>query len=410
MRKPSIGIIFFTVFIDLVGFGLILPLMPVFTKNFGAPGWFVGLIMSSYSAMQFLFAPFWGHLSDRIGRRPVLLASTAVASLSYVVFAFGCRLADARFACGVHFASNAGLWLILASRTLAGFCGANIGVAQAYIADITPPEKRSKRMGLIGMAFGLGFIFGPALGAGAVRLWGYVGPGAISAVLCAFNFLFAYARLPESWTPNADHVSDRPHWEQWQRAFARRGVSMLIFVYFLATFCFTCFETTLGLVVADNFHLDAAKDTGTIAWLFVYSGLIGALVQGGATGRLVDRMGEPNVIAMSLVLTAIGLAPIPFVIHWTPLLIFLLPLSIGSSLSRPPIFGLLSRLTPATEQGSTIGVAQGVGSLARIAGPIFAGTLYHQTAWLPYITCTILAVGTAVLAWARLHHPPKTPL
>lgn len=396
MRKPSIGIIFLTVFIDLVGFGLILPLMPVFSRNFGASGWLIGLIVASFSAMQFLFAPFWGHLSDRIGRRPVLLLSTGCASLSYLLFAAGC-----------HLQNLTGLWIILASRILAGVCGANIGVAQAYIADITPPEQRSRKMGLVGMAFGLGFIFGPALGAGAVKLWGYTGPGLVAAVLCAGNFLFALARLPESWTPQAEQVAGRPHWEQWQRAFSRRGVSRLIVVYFLATFCFASFETTLGLVISENFHLgdSGPHATGSIAWLFVYCGLIGAAVQGGAVGRLVDRFGEPNVIALSLLLTAVGLAPIPFLIHWTPLLIVLVPLAIGSSLSRPPIFGLLSRLTPADEQGSTIGVAQSMGSLARIAGPIFAGATYHYWPSLPYLFCAGLALVTAGLAWVGLHKP-----
>lgn len=382
---------------DLIGFGIVLPLMPVFTMHFGACTWMAGVIMASYSAMQFVFAPFWGHLSDRIGRRPVLLASTSIASLSYIIFAVGC-----------HFQNATGLWIILGSRMLAGFCGANISVAQAYIADITPPEKRSKRMGLIGMAFGLGFILGPAIGAGAVKLWGYVGPGLVSAGLCAFNLLFAFARLPESWTPNAEHVEDRPRWQQARAILSRPGIGMLIFVYALATFCFASFETTLGIVIIDNFHLDAtrAHDTGIVSLLFVYCGLIGAFVQGGATGRLVDRFGEPGVIAASLLLTGIGLAPIPFFGSWAPLLVFLLPLSIGSSLSRPPIFGLLSRLTPRHEQGLTIGVAQSAGSLARIAGPIFAGAIYHYVPSLPYLICAVLAVGAAFLAWARLHHPP----
>jgi MFS family permease len=398
MRKPSVGIIFLTVFIDLVGFGLVLPLMPVFAKNFGAQGWFVGLIMGSYSAMQFLFAPFWGHLSDRIGRRPVLLTSTAMASLSYVLFAIGC-----------HFANSTGLWIILASRTFAGFCGANIGVAQAYIADITPPEQRSKRMGLIGMAFGLGFIAGPILGLAVMPLGGLVAPGCAAAILCAINFVMTFIRLPESWTPQSEHVPDRPHWEQWHRACSRPGVGMLIFVFFLATFCFAAFETTLSMVVADNFHLNVAQphDSRLILLLFTFCGLVGALIQGGVTGRLVERMGEPNVIALSLILTAIGLAPVPYMTTWIPLLIVLLPLAIGSSLSRPPIFGLLSRLTPRNEQGSTIGVAQSAGSLARIAGPVFAGTLHHAHAALPYVTCAVLSLATAVLAWARLHNPPQ---
>src|SRR4051812_23128733 len=142
MKKPSIGIIFLTVFIDLVGFGLILPLLPIFSKNFGAKGWMIGGIMASYSLMQFIFSPIWGRLSDRIGRRPILLGSTACACGSYVLLAIGLGMTAPK-----------ALWVILASRMVAGICGANITVAQAYIADITPPEKRSARMGLIGMAF-----------------------------------------------------------------------------------------------------------------------------------------------------------------------------------------------------------------------------------------------------------------
>ena len=156
MRKASLGIIFLTVFIDLIGFGLVLPLLPNYTKSFGASGLEVGLIMAAYSLMQFLFAPAWGALSDRVGRRPVLLVSTAGAAVSYAVFAYGSTLSG-----------QTALAVIVVSRLVAGICGANITVAQAYIADITPPEDRSRRMGLIGMAFGLGFIVGPALAVGS---------------------------------------------------------------------------------------------------------------------------------------------------------------------------------------------------------------------------------------------------
>src|SRR2546426_1035550 len=151
MRKPSVAVIFLTVFIDLIGFGIVLPLLPMFARNLGASGLLIGIVQASFSAMQFLFAPSWGHLSDRIGRRPVLLVSTAGAALSYALFALGSGLPP-----------PIALWVLLGSRVFAGICGANITVAQAYIADITPPADRSRKMGLVGMAFGLGFIFGPA--------------------------------------------------------------------------------------------------------------------------------------------------------------------------------------------------------------------------------------------------------
>src|SRR5438105_10056577 len=164
MRKPSVFVIFLTVFMDLIGFGIVLPLLPIYNRDLGASGLLIGVIQASFSAMQFLFAPSWGRLSDRIGRRPVLLVSTAGAAISYSVFAIGCGLSG-----------STALWVLLLSRMLAGICGANITVAQAYIADITPPAERSKKMGLIGMAFGLGFVFGPPLGAMLSRVLGFRG-------------------------------------------------------------------------------------------------------------------------------------------------------------------------------------------------------------------------------------------
>ena len=195
MRKPSVLVVFLTVFIDLVGFGIVLPLLPIYTRNLGGTGWMIGAIMASFSAMQFLFAPSWGHLSDRIGRRPVLLVSTAGAAISYAVFAFGSGLA-----------APVALWVLLGSRVFAGICGANITVAQAYIADITPPSDRSRRMGLIGMAFGLGFIFGPALGGISLHLFGVQGPGWVASTFCAINFALTLAILPESWQPASELI------------------------------------------------------------------------------------------------------------------------------------------------------------------------------------------------------------
>jgi len=196
---------------------------------------------------------------------------------------------------------------------------------------------------------------------------------------------------------------------------------LLVVVFFLATFCFSCFESTLPLIVGDNFHLDFRTNetsASTIAYLFVYCGLIGAIVQGGAVGRMVRTLGEPKLIAVSLVLTGISLAMIPFIegtrqlswrvlfhpegFSWVLLLVALALLSIGSSLTRPPLFGLLSNLTPAHEQGATIGVAQSAGSLARILGPIYATTLLHYMPPLPYLTCTAVLLATSILVIQKL--------
>jgi MFS family permease len=409
MRKPSILVIFLTVFIDLIGFGIVVPMVPTFSRHFGAQGLVIGVIIASFSAMQFLFAPVWGRLSDRHGRRPILLISTAGAAISYAVFAVSCGLEN-------HLTA---LVLMVLSRMLAGLCGANITVAQAYIADITPPEQRSRRMGLIGMAFGLGFIFGPALG--GISLGGFganswfhgfgpMGPGWVAASLCAVNFLLAWSILVESHRPDSAQAAARPHLDQWLHTLTKPKVGLLVITFFLATFCFSCFESTLPLLVGDNFHLDFKTNettASTVAYLFVYCGLIGALVQGGAIGRLVKALGEPRLIALSLVLTGISMAWLPFIrgpggASWRILLVALALLSIGSSLTRPPLFGLLSNLTSAQEQGATIGVAQGAGSLARILGPIFANYLLDKIPPLPYVICAAILLATTVLVVGRL--------
>lgn len=413
MRKPSVLIIFLTVFIDLVGFGIVVPLVPVYSRHFGAQGWVIGVIIASFSAMQFIFSPIWGRWSDRFGRRPILLLSTAGAACSYVLFALSSGMEN----------HQAAIWLMILSRAFAGLCGGNITVAQAYIADITPPEQRSRRMGLIGMAFGLGFIFGPAIGGFSLKHLGNTGPGWIAAALCAANFLLALFILVESRKPASEHVAPRPHVDQWLHTLAQPKIGLLVIVFFLATFCFSCFESTLPLVVSDNFHLNIQSDAtsaSTVAWLFVFCGLIGAFVQGGAVGRLVTKFGEPKLIAFSLVLTAISLAWLPFIggavelswgvlfraegRSWLAMLGALALLSVGTSLTRPPLFGLLSNLTAANEQGANIGVAQGAGSLARILGPIFATSLLPAHRALPYLVCTAILMATTVLVAKRFRN------
>lgn len=395
-RKPSVGIIFLTVFLDLIGFGIVLPLLPVFSEEMGANGFMVGAIMASFSAMQFIFAPLWGRLSDRIGRRPVLLVSLAFSAISYSIFAIGSGMKG-----------DIGLWVLLGSRIAAGICGANISVAQAYIADISPPEQRSRRMGLIGMAFGLGFIFGPVFGGLSLKWFGLTGPGWVAAAFCGLNFLLACVILPESWHPGGEQATQRPRFAQWMHTLSQPKVGLLIGLFFLATFAFTCFETTLGMLVADNFKLDIEKNADKISYLFTYCGVIGALVQGGAIGRLVKKFGEPGVIALSMILTAVGLAPLPFIFGWPALMVTLAVLSIGSQMARPPIFGMISNLTPGNEQGATLGVAQSMGSLARIAGPVFAASLFHFSAKIPYLVCAAVAVVAGLIAWVKLHNVPQ---
>jgi len=412
MRKPSLLIVWLTVFIDLIGFGIVVPLVPVFTKRFDASSLTIGLVLACFSAMQFIFAPIWGRLSDRIGRRPIMLISTAGATISYAIFAFGSGLQD----------TTSALITLGVARAFAGAFGGNITVAQAYIADITPAENRSKKMGLIGMAFGLGFIFGPAIGGVSLKYLGITGPGWVAAGFCLANFLLALFILPESRQPGSEHAPERPHFAQWKHTLTTPGIGLLVIVFFLSTLCFSCFEVTLALLVCDNFGLDIKNNatTATIAtYLFVYCGLISAFVQGGMIGRIVKRFGEPRVITLSLILTATSLALLPFIKGsgllswgilaqaeghaWWKLLGALGLLALGSSLTRPPLFGLLSNLTAANEQGANIGVAQGAASLARIIGQFSAPiVLLEVSHYALFLGCAAVLLLTSFVVAQKL--------
>ena len=404
MKRPTILVIFLTVFIDLIGFGLVLPLIPNYTKNMGASGFEVGVIIGAYSLMQFLFAPMWGSLSDRIGRRPVLLVSLAGSIIGYGIFAVGSAMTG-RVALGV----------ILLSRVFAGVCGANITVAQAYIADITPPEDRSKKMGLVGMAFGLGFIVGPALAVVTQWMFGPTGPGWVASGICALNFAIALVRLPESWKPGAVPAAKRARMAQVRHTLGTPRIGFLVVIFFLATLGFACFESTAGLLIQENFKIDHSASAKANAILFCYCGIIGAFVQAGPIGRMVRKFGEPRLIAASLVIFGLSMAPLPFIkgdshlslgtlfraegLPWLALLFTAGWLAIGSGLTRPPLFGLLSILTPAAEQGATLGVAQSAGSLARVIGPPLAGLVFDQHPSWPYLLVAAFTIVTGLMAW-----------
>jgi MFS family permease len=228
--------------------------------------------------------------------------------------------------------------------------------------------------------------------------------------------------------PDSGQATRRPHFAQWGHTLAQPKIGLLILIFFLATFAFSCFESTLPLLVSDNFNLgiavDETKPAATVISLFVFCGIIGAFIQGGAIGRLVKMFGEPKLISLSLLLTGVSLILLPFikgegqlrwlaVLHgadwpWIKMLLVLALLAIGTGLTRPPLFGLLSNLAPPNEQGATIGVAQSAGALARIFGPLFAATLYTHVASLPYVTCGVISILAGVLALLRLGSPAES--
>ena len=382
MKKASLLIIFISVFIDLIGFGIVLPLLPKYSYEFGARGLWIGLIYSSFSAMQFLFAPFWGRLSDRVGRRPIILLSNTGSALSYVLFALASS-----------YGGDVGLWMLVASRVFAGICGANLSVASAYVADVSPPDQRTKGMGLIGMAFGLGFILGPALGALSFYWFGLSGPGWVGAGICSFNVVLGYFILGESRKPGSAPAPGLPKLAHWRQTLSRPVVGALIGIFFLATFCFASFESSFAVLLTERWSYNEMH----IGLLLAYCGFIAALVQGGI-GRLVKRLGEVRIIIVSLVLVGVSLGLLPYMSTLTGLLLALGCFAAFSGINRPPIFGLISLNTSPEEQGATLGVAQSAGSLARIIGPPFANAVYEVNFAIPYLVCTVVAILGAILA------------
>jgi MFS family permease len=380
-------VIFLTVFIDLIGFGICLPLLPKYAERYGAQGWQIGAAMGVYSLMQLVFAPWWGQLSDRIGRRPVLLVSN-----------FGSIIAYGLFGLSASYVGDTGFWILVGSRIFAGICGANLSVASAFIADVTTPEKRSKGMGLIGMAFGLGFILGPVLGSQAFKHFGLAGPGAVAAGICALNFLLGCFILPETRKKDAVPAIRRPRLAQIRHVLGMKEVGFLIGIYFLGTFAFTAFESTLPLLLDTKLHFDEEH----VGYVFAFCGIMAALVQGGGIGRLVKSFGERRLIGASLIVVAVSLVLMPLANSLTTMLAALAVFAIGSGINRAPTMGLISQLSPVDEQGTTLGIAQSAGTLARVLGPTVATTLYDLWLPAPYLACATIALLAGLLAALRL--------
>ena len=380
-------VIFLTVFIDLIGFGICLPLLPKYAERYGAQGWQIGAAMGVYSLMQLVFAPWWGQLSDRIGRRPVLLVSN-----------FGSIIAYGLFGLSASYIGDTGFWILVGSRIFAGICGANLSVASAYIADVTTPEKRSKGMGLIGMAFGLGFILGPVIGSQAFKHFGLAGPGAVAAGICALNFLLGCFILPETRKKDAAPAIRRPRFAQIRHVLGMKEVGFLIGIYFLGTFAFTAFESTLPLLLDTKLHYDEEH----VGYVFAFCGIMAAMVQGGGIGRLVKSFGERRLIGASLLVVAVSLVLMPLANSLPTMLAALAVFAIGSGINRAPTMGLISQLSPADEQGTTLGIAQSAGTLARVLGPTVATTLYDLWLPAPYLACATIALLAGLLAVLRL--------
>jgi DHA1 family tetracycline resistance protein-like MFS transporter len=381
-------VIFLTVFIDLLGFGMVLPLLPIYADQFTVDesGLQLGLLMASFSVMQFFFAPLWGRLSDRIGRRPVLMIGLAGSATFYFLFGLA-----------TVWQSLLGLFV---ARIGAGICGATISTAQAYIADSTSLEKRPKGMALIGMAFGLGFTFGPLLGFLAVPGPGSVPgpwPGYVAAILSAGALLLAIFLLPESLRPDSKHAGHKILDLAGVRAAASiPSVGLLLVAIFVCVFSFANFETTLSLLIKGSEDVPDSPflfTFGQVCLTYAFIGLTLAMVQGGIVRRLAGRVSEGILAATGALFEVVGFGLMGLAIwqHSPGILLAALAVVVaGFSFMQPSLNSLLSRRSDPARQGVVLGVGQSVNSLARILGAGLGIPLLKIHLGLPYLLAAVL--------------------
>ena len=420
--RRALAVVFVIVFVDLLGFGILIPVIPLYALSFGATEFVGSLLIASYSAMQFVAAPFLGRLSDARGRRPVLLLSLTGSVLAWTMFGLAGSLA-----------------VLFAARMLAGAMGGNIATAQAYIADVTPPEDRARGLGLLGAAFGLGFIFGPALGGFfasefAVAAAGSVFPAWLpatefslpsfaAAAITGANLVAAYFLLPESRPPEARAASREADGEsrlaELADALRTRGLGTLVVSFFLVSFAFSALESQFIFLTNDQYGYGATEN----AVLLTYFGVVIAVVQGGLIGPLTDRYGEYRIAIVGAAIQVFTLAAVPF----APLLgeylpsvgpllpvgptlpaavvalaFVVTPLAFGNAVTNVSLNTLVSRSSAADEQGGAFGLTQSAGSLARTFGPALAGLLYTAVDfWAPFVLGGALMIPIVVLL-ARL--------
>ncbi|MGE4233420.1 MAG: MFS transporter [Bacteriovoracia bacterium] len=373
MRKSPLLVIFLIVLIDLLGFGIVIPILPYYATQFGANAFTLGWLMTSYSLLQFIFSPIWGRLSDRIGRRPVLLLSVFGSAIALAVLGGASNLA----------------WLFL-GRILGGICSANISTASAYITDVTTEANRTKGMGIIGAGFGLGFVFGPAIG-GVLSKYGYSVPMYFASCLAIVNFVFVFLVLKESNTNRLPRQS-KLNSSALKTAFGDARTRAAIFLFFIITLAFTQMEVTFALFMKAKFSLDA-HSTG---WLLAFMGIVMAIMQGGLVGRLSRIFGELRLIMFGTLIMATALFIMTNSGVLSGVVVAMGLVAIGYGMNNPSLSSLASKGASASRRGTVMGVYQSAGSLSRILGPPLAGYLFDQTSVSAPFLC---ASGLMLLAF-----------
>lgn len=390
MNKRSLLIIFLTVFIDMLGFGIVIPLLPLYAEKFGANAAVIGWLLASYLIAQALCAPMLGRLSDRIGRRPVLIAALVGSAVSFTLLGAAKTLA----------------WLFVA-RVLGGVTGGSISAAKSYIADVTTPENRAKGMGVLGAGIGLGYVLGPAIG-GVLMVHEPALPYFLAAGLALANSLSALVFLPAP--PRAAKrdtaTNELSALAYAGRAFRHPRLGHCLWIVFFTTLSFSLFTGTFALLGQHRFAFTPRK----IGLLMSFIGLMAAIVQGGLIGPLVKRFGELRLVATGALMFAASMALLPAAHSLWTMLAALALLGLGNGLNGPAILALISHEAAADEQGRLLGFEQSLESIARILGLVIGGWLFAQMEWVPYaFGAVLMTVGCALAALQIAHRKAASP-
>ncbi|HAQ07147.1 MAG TPA: tetracycline resistance MFS efflux pump [Bacillus bacterium] len=371
--KKALPILFLVMFLVMVGFGIIIPVMPFYAEDIGATPTQLGLLMAVYSLMQLLFAPIWGRISDRIGRKPVIMIGILGLSLSFFLLAISTEL-----------------WMLFGARIIGGLLSsANMPTVMAYVADITSEEDRGKGMGIIGAAVGLGFIFGPAIG-GVFSQTSLSTPFYLAGATSLITFLLVTFVLKESLS--AEQRSNQAKEKKSLLKALSGTVSVLFILQLFVSLSLSGLEATFAYFAAEKAGLGAVK----LGYIFMIMGLAGAIVQGGLVGRLTKKFGEGNVIQLGIIISAIGFALILLIEGFATAAIFLTIFGVGNGLIRPSVSSLLTKKSTAGH-GSTTGLLSSFDSLGRIIGPPLGGWLFSIAIGLPYISGIVLSLIALIL-------------
>lgn len=386
-KKSSLSLIFLVVFVDLLGFGILIPILPTFAvKALHIPESAIGIVLAVYSLVQFIGNPICGSLSDKFGRRKIILITLLLNALGYIIFAF----------------THSFLMLLL-SRIVAGIGGSSIGVAQAYIADITTKENRSKGMGLIGVAFGLGFVFGPLMG-GLLSQFGYLVTGFVAAGFSFLAFAFSLFLLPESLTEEKKKlVVKRKIFDfiLFKKVLSNSMIFVAILLFFVVTFSISNIFGTFALL-GHNVYGFSDLQNGMI---FGVMGIVGATVQGGMIGRLSEKYSDQQLISFGAFFLMLGLALLPYGVNLTGVLSITAIMSVGTGILQPILLSLVSKVAPENEQGIVLGVNQSFSAFARMLGPLWGGVSYQYFGYeTPFLTGAFFVLLVFLFSIFYLHN------